>query len=94
MQSKMLWGTLANLAYANSTSGNLNKPDYSYQKSQINKCSLDLSNVNRNLNNLNTLGNNFLKVDNKTYGNVEINNAINEIKSIGQELVSIANSLK
>lgn len=94
MQSKMLWGTLANLAYASSTSSNSNKPDYSYQKSQINKCSLDLNNVNRNLNNLNTLGNNFLKVDNKTYGNVEINNAINEIKSIGQELVSIANSLK
>lgn len=94
MQSKMLWGTIANLAYASSTSDNSNKPDYSYQKSQINKCSLDLSNVNRNLTNLNTLGNNFLKIDNNSYGNAEINSAINEIKSIEQELVSIANSLK
>lgn len=94
MQSKMLWGTLANLAYASSTSGNLNKPDYSYQKSQINKCYLDLSNVNRNLTNLNTLGNNFLKIDNKTYGSSEITGAINEIRSIQNELVSIVNSLK
>ena len=94
MKSKMLWGTLANLAYASSTSSNSKKIDYSYQRSQINKCTLELANINRNLYNLNSLGNNFLKIDNKTYGSREITGAINEIRSIQNELVSIANSLK
>ena len=94
MKSKMLWGTLANLAYASSTSSNSKKIDYSYQRSQINKCTLELANISRNLNNLKVLGNSFLKIDNKNYGDSEITSAISEIKSIQNELVSIASSLK